>query len=685
MSRYHRLSPAEVDLLAAGAGGAGLVRTLRAGQLSKRMLQLRAVLDLTDPAETGPCFALLTAAVRRAPAIGPAMLALPHTGAWLTVTLRRLRQATPAEGTTAHQVPAPAAPSESTTAGPERGSAAPSERTTAGPEPGPAGASGRTTAGLAGRSAAVMADPGYLGALAAAAAIRAGLEFELTVPAHDGEVFLPSLGRARVGGPGPVTVSRSGDRTRVGQVELPPIASAVPPIGGELAGVAGESPGWVGLHRLRSRAEGLTLRLCLDDLDPYRDCHRLCATGRLDPAQVGRWQRMLDEAWPILVRHHRRHAEAIAEGLRTIVPLQADSASAGVNVTSMDAFGAVSMTPPADGQALALGLLHEFQHAKLGAAIDIEPFYHPDDKRYYYAPWRDDPRPLGAALQGVYAFIAVTEFWRTRRTAVAAGRARLAEVEFARWRDRVGRTCADVESHGRLTPAGRRFVAGLRTVIDGWRGDPVPPEAAALAREAAEDHWTVWRLRNRRPEPRLVTRLVEAWRAGASCPAISVPVRVRPADGRWLSRSPRLDLVRLRLADPERFDRLRTGAERLADVLPAASAGDLALAAGDNLAARSWYQRRLRHEPDQVAAWVGLALADGRLPTAEAAVRADPELCRAVLRALAEAGAAADPLDLSRWLAPVTCVCVDGPDPGQPQAAPGRADPEVTVRPAGIR
>ncbi|MFY1574605.1 aKG-HExxH-type peptide beta-hydroxylase [Verrucosispora sp. WMMD703] len=621
MSGYHRLRPADLDALAAGPGGAHLVCTLRAGQVSKRMLHLRAVLDLADPAATSAYFALLTAAVRRDPAVGPDLLALPHTGAWLAVTLRRLRQRADT-------------PTMSATAG-------------------------RTTAGLAlpsepDRPAEV--DLGYLGALAATAAIRAGLDFELPLPAPDGAVFLPSLGRARCGGVGPVTVSRSGDRVRVGPVEIPSPVDDLP------AGAGGDRDGWSGLHRLTSSADGLGVELWLDDLDPYRDCHRLCASGRLDAAVVGRWQRMLDDAWPILVRHHRGHAEAISEGLRTVVPLQADSASAGVNVTSMDAFGAVSMTPPADGTALALGLLHEFQHAKLGAAIDIEPLHDAADRRYYYAPWRDDPRPLGAALHGVYAFVAVTEFWRTQRTVLPPGRSRLAEVEFARWRDRVARTCADIRAYGRLTAAGRRFVAGLGEVIDGWRDEVVPAEAAALAREAADDHWTVWRMRNRRPEARLVRQLAETWLAGVGCPAITVPVAVRPADGRWLSRSPRLDLVRLRLADPARFERLRSGTERLADALPEASAGDLALAAGDHLAARAWYQRQLRQQPDHLAAWVGLTLADARLPADEKAVHADPELCRAVLCAVAESTAVPDPLALARWLAPVTCVpAADGP------------------------
>ncbi|WP_433652606.1 HEXXH motif domain-containing protein [Micromonospora zamorensis] len=618
MTGYHRLAPDDLAALAAGLGDRRTIRLLRDGQVSKRMLQLRALLDTADSEETARHFALWATAADRSPEAGPAVLALPHTGAWLATALRRLRTPMPS------------------------GSAS-------------AAAVGRTTGGLVVEAApewSVEAELTPLGSIAAVAALRAGMDFELSVTSRDGVVYLPTLGLARVGDAQRVTIKRAGSQLLVGPVTV----SLVPPPD---AGPGAETDGWSGLHRLCSTADGLTLRITLDDLDPYRDRHQLCAADRLTPAEVSEWQRLLDEAWPILVRHHRRHAEAIAEGLRCLVPLLADSVSAGVNVTSMDAFGSVSMTRPIDGEAFALGLLHEFQHAKLGATIDVEPLYDRDDSRYYYAPWRDDPRPLGAVLQGVYAFIAVTDFWRGRRAVRSGGPARLAEVEFARWRDRVSRTCADIESFGRLTTAGREFVAGLRRVIDDWR-DPVDPGAAELAREAAEDHWTVWRLRNRRPDPDAVHQLAAARAAGLPCPAAIVTLRVEPADGRWLSLSPRLDLVRLRLSDPERFMRLRTGAERLVDALPMASDGDLALAAGDDLAARESYRGQVCADPEQLAAWVGLALAEQRLTAAQKTGGADPELCRAVYLRLRAAGHPEDPLELARWLAPVTCVAAAG-------------------------
>ncbi|MBG0564890.1 aKG-HExxH-type peptide beta-hydroxylase [Actinoplanes aureus] len=37
----------------------------------------------------------------------------------------------------------------------------------------------------------------------------------------------------------------------------------------------------------------------------------------------------------------------------------------------------------------------------------------------YYALWRDDPCPLNGLLQGVYAFVGITDFWWVRRKAEA--------------------------------------------------------------------------------------------------------------------------------------------------------------------------------------------------------------------------------------------------------------------------
>lgn len=64
-------------------------------------------------------------------------------------------------------------------------------------------------------------------------------------------------------------------------------------------------------------------------------------------------------------------------------------------------------------------LMHEFQHVKLGAVLVLLDLYDPADSGQYHAPRRKDPRSLEGLLQGcrgAYAHIAVTDFWRVRRS-----------------------------------------------------------------------------------------------------------------------------------------------------------------------------------------------------------------------------------------------------------------------------
>ncbi|GAA4435811.1 HEXXH motif domain-containing protein [Phytohabitans houttuyneae] len=577
MTAVHSLTQSMVDSLGAGYGDAEAIGRLRAGQVSKRLLLLRTLLDAAPSPRLDDYYALLVDAQRRSPGAVTDALAEPHVGAWLASSLRRLRGA----WSGAHPI---------------------------------------------------EADLAHLGAVAAAAAVRAGLEFTVDLLARDGWLMLPTLGRARVSGEGDVAVRHAGGRLTVGSV------------------VAGAGTGWQELRVLHCKADELELRVRLDDIDPFRDCHRLSAAGRCGGAEVERWQHLLDEAWPMLTAHHRRYAEAIATGLVTLVPLHTERTNLGVNVTSMDAFGAVSLTRPADGVALAVGLLHEFQHAKLGALIDLVPLYERDDRPRYYAPWRDDPRPLGALLQGVYAFHGVTDFWRVQRRVLSGGRARYAQVEFVRWRDRVWRTLGVLEESDRFTAVGRHLLSRLRAVQRDWQAEPAPAGTVELAREAAEDHWVGWRLRNARPAPEAVARLADAWRSGLDCPVETVEIGVEPRP-RALAQSVRLDLVQLRVLDPSRFAGLVSDPAGLASLVPNATPADLALAGGDLAAARDAYAAEVAADPDRLDAWIGLSLACQRQ---EPRLLDFPELCLAVHRHLRESGESPpDPIALARWLVPV--------------------------------
>lgn len=504
-------------------------------------------------------------------------------------------------------------------------------------------AASRTTRGRSGGADDNGVDPlDHLAAIAAAAAARAGLDFAIDVAATDGEVYLPGLGRARTG-PGRIRVAGRAGEVRVGTVAVP-------------QDPATDGPGWQGLRRLRAERDGLVLDVRLDDLDPYRDTHRLNATARLSTAEADRWQRALVPAWHLLVEHHRRHAEAIAAGLVSIVPLTSPASGNGVNGTSMHAFGSVSLTRPRDQLGFASSLLHEFQHAKLGALLDLFPLYVDDGARRHYAPWRDDPRPLGGLLQGVYAFLGVTDFWRVQRAELTGARARFAHFEFARWRERVWRTFQSIERSGQFDAYGRRFLHGMREVQESWLAEPVPAELERLAAEAAEDHWTGWRLRNLQPDAEQLKRLADAWLSGGP-PAHGileqVTVSVMPGDVRSLARNVRLDLALHRMAesDAPAGTCAQPGERERTD--PPGTPGDHAYARGDFAAAIEAYRKQIDADPCDRSSWLGLALACRHLGGPEGELwRLRPEVPFALHRAVRSAGGPApDPLRLGRWLA----------------------------------
>lgn len=547
MTATHRLAGRHFDELARGSGGPGVIEQLLAGQLSKRMLQLRAVLDGigTDPgpeaAAARDAYAVLCDLDISAPDAATPVLLHPQVGAWLARCVAQL-------------------------------------------------CGGRPEPGLVGR----------LGAVAAAVAIRSGQDVEVTVPVRAGSGMLPMLGRFRTD-PGAASVLL---RTTGGEVRLRSPAGGTRFVPGP-----DEAPGWEPLRELRVEAAGRVLAVHLDDLDPYREMGGLPLTDRLDRPEVERWHEVLAATWGGLVRHHTGPAAALAAGLRSIVPLREDRPGQGVSATSVDAFGAAAMSRSTSADTLAVGLLHEFQHSKLSALLDLVPLYDEHAPVRLYAPWRDDPRPLGGLLQGAYAYLGVTGFWRVQRHELTGRPARFADFEFSRWREQALRAVEVLLGSGALTAAGDRFVTGMGDQLTGWRDDPVPAVPAGAAVEANLDHWLTWRARNLHPEPEQVRAAAEAWRSGRPCPPGSTGI---PAGGTFVPGvNGRLTLLHARLREPERFTRLTTDPDTLATEAPHTSAADVAFAAGNKAAAIDGYRRLLAADPACAHAWAGLALADG--------------------------------------------------------------------------
>jgi uncharacterized protein len=339
-------------------------------------------------------------------------------------------------------------------------------------------------AGPATAAGAPPADGGYLASIAAAAAIRSGTLADLDVPVSGGYLHLPTLGRLRVGDTATAALTTIGAdafqvRTASGQWHVEPGA---------------QGPDWDPTRQLR--AGDFVVRL--EDTDPYRDCHQWPAAPRLTAAEAAAWQATFEEAWRLIEDSYPQYAPAIAAGLSVLLPLANDEAGREISAAAREAFGAVAVGLPACGADLARLIIHEFQHVKLGALYDMFDLWDRTDPRVYYAGWREDSRPLGALLQGAYAHIGVTDYWRVRRRAVTGPDALAADEQFARWRMMTADAIETLAGSGGLTQLGARFVAGMGATVQSWLGEP-----AGAAAEAAARDWAVARsaARQRRQEP----------------------------------------------------------------------------------------------------------------------------------------------------------------------------------------
>ena len=317
----------------------------------------------------------------------------------------------------------------------------------------------------------LAADLSHLGAIAAVAAIRASVKADVIVPVVDAAIHLPTLGRLVIGRDGaalredePETASvviadgvvtiRAGDShwemavagLLAGQLQAPKFTA-----GGRLAD-------WQPVRFLR--APGISV--ALEDTDPYRDCHEWPAKARLTEAEFAQWQGSFKEAWAEISRDHPAYAPALAAGLSVLMPLSAGAQGKDVSATARQAFGAVAAALPADPVTLALLIIHEFQHVKLGAMLDLYDLYDPADGRLFHAPWRDDLRPLEGLLQGTYAHLAVTGFWRTRQEVTAGADSEAAAQRFAYWHAHTRDAIETLTNSGSLTPLGMRFAIQMR-------------------------------------------------------------------------------------------------------------------------------------------------------------------------------------------------------------------------------
>jgi HEXXH motif-containing protein len=430
----HTLSAREFNALARGEGADAAALLVRARRSRQRLLLWNLVRTATDShhpqaesARSG--YALLIEAQRHAPRAAAAVLDLPAVSGWVESVTNHLgnRQAADAS----------------------------------------------------------RADVGRLALIATAAAVRAGIPGRIELPGSDPanpSPHLPSLGLATEAFRGPVSATFADGRLVLrGQHTTTELRVANPDTA---------QPGWLLERSLAAEAAIGTLRVLMDDLDPYRAPIGLVPGGRVHTAELARWRSSLQAAWTLLARRHRQYAQEIQALVTAFCPLDPPD-GATVSASSRSLPGSIALTRPVDGLELALTMVHEVQHMKLALLMDLVPLVSSQaSEKRYYAPWREDPRPLSGLLQGTYAHLGVAGFWRRQRTVPTTDPAiaLAAHTEFARWSEAAGDAAQFLARCAELTPAGRQFAAGMACRLRDWRRERVPAAARVQARQAGWRH-----------------------------------------------------------------------------------------------------------------------------------------------------------------------------------------------------
>jgi uncharacterized protein len=321
----------------------------------------------------------------------------------------------------------------------------------------------------------LAADLGHLAAIAGAVAIRGRSRALLTVPVVDGALHLPGLGRLvmtsakeahaalEVDGDW-VRVRLGADTWRLARPDLQAGGAVLVEscLNEDVLDSVGTRPQpvWEPVRTLSAPG----IQVALEDTDPYRDCHQWPAASRLTDEEFSEWQRAFELAWREIQEHHPAYAPALAAGLGTLMPMAPAPAGTEVSAAARHGYGAVGTARPADPVTLALLLMHEFQHVKLGAVLDLYDLFDPNDKRLYHAPWRKDPRPLEGLLQGTYAHLAVCEFWRVRAGLGEHDESNAAQ-QYEHWRAHTVTAIETLANSGSLTSLGMRFADAMRSAI----------------------------------------------------------------------------------------------------------------------------------------------------------------------------------------------------------------------------
>ena len=404
------------------------------------------------------------------------------------------------------------------------------------------------------------------------------------------------------------------------------------------------------------------LDILLEDSDPY---HSAVSPHQLTEDEHTIWQERLDGAWQILQSIHPAGARELARGLSCIVPKPPRARFEAYSSSSNVSIGSIEASLPANSTEAAEILLHEYSgHGKLNKVLlATGKSVGPDTLgAALYAPWRDDPRPSGGLLHGIYSFSQVVDYYDRLRASVEAGspEADLADFERLLWHRQTRSTIEMLndlwfdqnswrkvyDSYGVIPPVIRHHLDGEAMPVNSLRvrdikllaTNPLAEKESALRMTGAFvilrgmaasyksyshgtpnnteqlvelarlDHRALWRAHHLAPDQEALDKLISASHGGASKLPITfgVPSEVQ-VDPTACRLDERAVLIRHYLSDREAF------IDQAVDEPDKLKRADMALIIGNTLLARETYLEILEQEPLNKRAFVGALLAD-KLP-----------------------------------------------------------------------
>jgi HEXXH motif-containing protein len=490
-------------------------------------------------------------------------------------------------------------------------------------------------------------DIGFFNNIVAGFAHNCGVGFTLTAPIINGDLHIPQQGTAVLGEStaGVAKISSDGDKLTV-QSGMRILDEIDPTI---------EMSSWRPVHRVSTKTHtpehyadiygDMKLSILLDDADPYNGgttVDKLCAE------EVERWASILDDAWEILVRASPNIASQLSAGLSVIVPHPQNKPFEAYSSSGSTSIGSIRASFPTSALEAAEILVHEYcGHSSLNKFLLASPLIPRDSSgSTLYAPWRDDPRPSGGILHGIYSFSRVVDFYDAVHKILEPDDSRLPLVDFERnlWQSEVRDSATDLLNiwYGqKREPVEDRFAPSpfmFKGVVSALYGQayPIQPPAddpvrslllnasnyiaknnaptisqdfsafagiLSLVGLAKADHRALWKAHHVEPDPAVIDAFSDAWLNGEVVGSADMATRIK-ANPAACKLHARALLMRYFLSDEVKF---REDFEQSTELMDRA---DRALILGKSAIAKALYTDALERNPLDPKAFVGVGLSD---------------------------------------------------------------------------